>query len=379
MRGLARGFVGLAAALFGRRRFRVMIVLCLGTAWLSMEVYRDLVVRDVAVAVVDRDNSSLSRTLRTFLSAPREIRLVSPEIASVEEAERLLTRGEIGAVVLIPSGFSREVKHGRQARLVVAIDMSNLLVGKNVSKAIAKASAALSAGVQLTLVKKLGERKERALSRVLPVALTENLSFNPASNYGIYVIPGLLFFLQHILVLVLAATVYADPKGPASLPERLGALAAIFFFSVALGLLLLYGFLLRVEIAPASGFLAVLVPLMLFVAVDLALAAAIARLVPHRLVALEATVLVAMLSLMFSGLTWPLDMFPEPLREVARFIPFTPFAQSTRLFLHYDVELSDLREPLLLLGLQAAVFVGAAALGTALRAAWAAIRQRRAA
>jgi ABC-2 type transport system permease protein len=355
-RAFAHGFTGGARRLVTGRRYRVMTVLLLVGAWLSMDVYRDLVVRGAPVAVLDLDNSALSRTLRTFVAAAPELAVTGLPVASLDDAARRLRRGEVAAVVVIPAGLSRDLKRGRRVEVLVAADMSNILVGRNVTKAVAKAVGTTAAGAQLTLVRKLGEPKAHALARVVPITVADAPSFNAGLSYGVYVVPGLLCFLLHIYVLILGASVYAEPDAPAAAAARLGRHALLLVLGVALGLVLVYAFLPWVGIHPAAGPGAMALLLALLVAVDLLMAAAVAAVVPSRLLALEVTVLVAMLSMMLAGLTWPLDAFPAPLRGLALLIPFTPFSQALRSLLGDGAGAAALGGPLRLLGLQALVF-----------------------
>jgi ABC-2 type transport system permease protein len=70
--------------------------------------------------------------------------------------------------------------------------------------------------------------------------------------------------------------------------------------------------------------------------------AAIYQLIHTPFLVVEVVLVFGMLSLMFSGVTWPTDMFPKPLALVAYYNPFTPFAQAFQIFLHFPVTLKEL-------------------------------------
>ena len=357
-------------------RHLIMLVLLLGSSWITLDVYRDCVVKDLPVAVVDLDNSKISRTIREFLGAERDLSVDAGEgPASADEAQEALEQGRVKAVITIPEGLSRDVKRGRRAQVLLTVDGSNVLVGKNVFKAVSKAVGTVAAGAQLTLVSKLGERRERAMARVVPVAVAESLSFNPAVNYVTYVAPGLVFFFLHVYALLLASSVFL-PGGPTRPAGRAGALVTSFALTLGVGALLAWGFLPHVTVVPQSPPALVLAALAAFLAVDGLLAWAIAMAVPTPMAGLQLTVVVGMLSLMLSGITWPLDMFPPPLAAFARVIPFTPFARGFQVFLHHPVGFAEVSPMFRALGLQAGAFAAVALAGRGVRRAAGAVRGR---
>ena len=66
--------------------------------------YGKEVVREVSIAVVDEDHSSMSRTLVDGLRSGPDT-FVAYEPTSVEEAKELFYRGKVFGIVVIPRGF----------------------------------------------------------------------------------------------------------------------------------------------------------------------------------------------------------------------------------------------------------------------------------
>lgn len=372
MHRFARGFADQLRRLLGTWHYRAMMALLLVGAWLAMDVYTLQVVTDLPVAIVDFDHSALSRTLLTYIDATREVEVVGGQVRSVAEAKRMLVEGEIAGLVLIPSSLSRDVKTGRPARLLVGVDMSNILVGKNVYKAISQSVATVSAGIQITVLRKHGETAERALASVVPIPVAEDVPFNPATNYSVYIVPGLLFFLLHIFVLLLACSVFRKEHWPGSIPGAIGALSAIFVVGLLLGLGVYYVYLPHVDIVSKSGWTIMVASLAAFLLAAVVLVASIHALIPKPFLALELTTVIGMLSLMFSGITWPTDMFPEAIARFSYFVPFTPFAQAFQRFLHHSLTWADLRGEFTQFGVQIVTFAGLILFGLALRAVLAA-------
>lgn len=372
---LFRGIGAQVRLLLATPRYLVMLALLLGGAWVSADVYRDRVVLDAPIAVIDEDGSHLSRTIRLFLGASREVRVIDGSVAGDRED---LTSGRVAAVVRIPADLSSRIKRGRPADVVLTVDGSNILVARNIMKAVAKAVGTVAAGVELTVLGRLGVSGDRAMATVMPLVLVEDTTWNPAANYTVYLVPGLLFFLLHVYALTIVSSVFL-PGGPQGGARRTGAVLVCALAAFAIGLLFLYVVLPRTGVGPSSPPGVVVPVLLAFLGADVLMALAIALVVPRPLSALQVTIIVAMLSLMLSGITWPLDRFPPLLAAAGEAIPFTPFITSAQAFLHRPTALADIREGLASLGTQAAVFGLIAAVAAAARHAIGAVRARRAA
>lgn len=374
--GLGTGAWEQSRRLFVVRRFRLMTLMLLAVAWLGMDIYANLIVQRIPVAVVDLDGSHVSRTLRTYLQSARDLRVVDEPVGSLQQAEGMLVDGRVSAIVLMPSDLSANLKRGRKGEVVVAVDGSNILTGRNAYKAVAKAVGTVGAGVQLSVAGKLGARGDEQLARVVPIAIEDNPSFNPATNYAVYLSPALVFFLLHVWILLMAASMFLPGQGPSGASQTLGAAASVWAIGTLLGMLFLYGLLPRQHLWPAASPAVMIAMIACWVAADVTMASAFMVFVPSKLLGLELTVLLGMLSLMLSGLTWPSDMFPAHLRTVADAVPFTPFARGLRTALQQPVGLADLHSRFASLATQSAMFCAMIAVGASLRALAARLRRR---
>lgn len=328
--------------LLTHRRYQIMIGFLLVMSWLAMEVYHPMVIAGLPVAIIDHDNSKISRTVRQYIMANREVRLVETSLATLSEAEELLVSGELAGVVYIPADFSARIKKGQRGSVVVSVDMSNIVIGKNLYKAVSRTLSTVAVGIQMTVVKKMGEQKGQAMARALPIAVNEFSNFNPGGNYGVYVQTGLIFFFLHVFMLILCVTLFLPPFKPATTAELVGGLAANYLVSLLLGLVFFYVYLPYENLPPESHFGVVLANLAVFLLLDILMAVGFNQLLPWPMVAFEVTIVVGMMSLMICGVTWPTDTFPPLIAFLARLIPFTPFMVGIRMFMHYPIGLSEM-------------------------------------
>jgi ABC-2 type transport system permease protein len=346
-----------------RQRNRLMLLLFLGATVVSVTTYRQGAMRELPAAVYDADGTALSRTLRRCIDATPELRVVTDPPPTLDEAQAALTRGDLCAVVVVPDGFTAALKRGRRAEVVVAVDLSNVLTGKTAQRTVARVLATVAAGAQVSLLERLGTPPSAALARVMPISVTEALPGNPVASYAPYAAPAFACSFVHVLTLFLACSVLwpGAPERPRA--EQLGRLGACLAVALGAALIAIYGILPLDGLWPASPAPVVLVALLALLVADLLLAAALAALFRGGLFGFQTTVILGMLSLMLSGLTWPWDAIPAPLRAVATAIPFTPFGRALRLFFPARATLGELAGPLGWMALQGAAFaavVGAA-------------------
>src|SRR5512147_2127419 len=100
MTAFTHGFTAELRLLASERRYRVMLVLFLGAALLCAETYHQRVVRDLPVAVIDLDESRLSRLARLWLEATPELTTTAVTPGSIDEARADLVAGRIAGVVV---------------------------------------------------------------------------------------------------------------------------------------------------------------------------------------------------------------------------------------------------------------------------------------
>jgi ABC-2 type transport system permease protein len=256
--------------------------------------------------------------------------------------------------VVIPNGFSANVKRGDKTRLVVAVDMSNILIGKTVRAAVGRVVATLNVGTELTVQKKLGVSRTQAETRSYPIVVEDNQLFNPATNYAEYLIPVVLYFMLHIYVTVLLAGTFLEEK--LSFLERVGQLLTTGVWALILGALT-WLYLPWAQVTVASGFWLGQLAFLAYLVAQTAFIVAIFTLYRGSKTGFQTILFLSMLGLMLSGVTWPTYAFPEALARLSELLPFTHLARLIRLTVHYQSQLPDVSGSLKSLGGLTCVFV----------------------
>ena len=112
--------------------FAVLVVALFVYAALYPQPYLAEVLRDVPIAVVDRDGSTSSRELVRRIDATDSV-LVAEAVPDMVTAERAVYARLVYGIVLIPTDFERDLLHGRPSPVALYSDASYFLMNAAVS------------------------------------------------------------------------------------------------------------------------------------------------------------------------------------------------------------------------------------------------------
>ncbi|MGX5652847.1 ABC transporter permease [Hydrogenophaga borbori] len=290
------------------------------------------------IGVVDQDHSAMSRQLVRFLDATPGLR-VARQLPDPHAAGGALTRGELHAVVLIPSGFSREVKLGRAAQLTL---LHNAQLGTHsglIQRDVRTVVGTLSAGVEMAARQKRGEPARGVRVAMEPIKADMVTLFNPSLNYEQFLAAALIPALLHILAMTAGAwavgrelrdgTVWSwlgvAPSPAATAGALLGKLAPAWLLLLGVasaGLLWLTG---GRGWHPAGHLSWVWLALAALLALSIGLGALVASATASLRTALSATGLITAPAFAFSGVGFPLQSMPAGARAWAEALPYTHY------------------------------------------------------
>ena len=209
-----RFFSGVIAAarreverLASNREYRaVALWLPLGVILFFGAFFSKEVVGALPVAVVDEDNTSLSRKLVQMIRATPQTALVE-EVPDVMTARSMLFGGDVVGVVEIANGFSKHLLSGGSAEVIYYDSGTNISTSSLSSKGVQTAVTSFGAGVAMQRAKAQGATADEALAEVMPIAFTSYGLFNPWLNYAYYVAP--CFLAMVLIIAAMLSTIYA--------------------------------------------------------------------------------------------------------------------------------------------------------------------------
>jgi ABC-2 type transport system permease protein len=331
--------------------------------------YKNNVVRDIPVTVVDLDHTQSSRQLVKMLGATKELR-VAQEVGSLHEAKQLFWDGNSKGVILVPEGFEKDLSGGIQTSVSVYCDASYFLIYKETLTGTIQATGTLSAGVEIKRLMAAGGGEEMAMQQRDPMPAKFYNLYNPAGSYCSYVMPGMiLIILQQTLLIGIGMIGGAGKERRNNQLVQPGIRVKQGMFSVIFGKGLAYFVVYLVNTAYALVYLPkwfgfpdkgsfddvciLLVPF-LFSAIFLGLT--ISMLFRRREHSIMTFVFISPIVFFLSGLSWPLTSIPRLLHLLSLVFPSTSMIPAFLRIRTMGVSISDVRPELLFLSIQMIVY-----------------------
>jgi ABC-2 type transport system permease protein len=329
----------------------VILILPVTTFLIFIAMFIHGVPRDLPVAVMDGDNTALSRKLVRMIDELPSIQ-VKYRATSLEEGKRLMLQGNIFACVVIPRNFEHDVYRQLAPKVYNYYNNQYLLVGGTINKDIYTAVRTLSVGVNISTRLKKGEMLAQAKVNAQPVELQAHILFNPYTNYMYYLVSSLLPNMLHIFILfsaIYCIGIELKEKTAGSLMEMAGgsvvkALAGKFipYFAIfsLLGLFmnsLLFGYL---GVPLKGSFPVLMLGTILMILAYQAVGVVFVTVVANLRMALMGASFYASTAYTFIGMTFPIIAFPLPARIWAECLPLTHFM---RIFIDQGIMGSPVR------------------------------------
>ena len=168
-------------------------------------LFRSGVPHDMPVAVLDQDNTPLSRQLVRMIDATPSAK-VAYRIAGMDEGERMMKEGTIDAIVFIPRDLEKNVYSNTQTGVVAYINDLNLAKNGMLNKDIQTTVTTFSSGIQIQTLMKKGLSEKEAYEQMMPIYFEKHVLFNPYVNYTYYLLP--VFLPVMLLIFTLISTVF---------------------------------------------------------------------------------------------------------------------------------------------------------------------------
>ncbi len=316
--------------LFFYSLFPLIIFLCFSI------VYKNEIIREIPVAIIDEDKSDLSRTIIQYIESSPSMKIISFCNTQDEVKEEFL-RGKIHGAFYFPSELSRNIKSGKQSDVIMFIDASNLLISNSLLNDGTKILKTVNAGILLKKFKSNGMTEKQAMNLVNPIKVESNILYNPNYSYITYLIPGLTTFTLMMIVMMGAVPIInhkiteSDFSYELSLTNKkifpiiIGKSIPHLLFHFA-NALILVGIIFPIfNISIKSSPFILIIYLFYFIIISFSFGLMLSSLIPKRSFATEVALFIQTPAFIYSGLTYPLWAMPQIHQTIARLIPFTYF------------------------------------------------------
>jgi ABC-2 type transport system permease protein len=166
--------------------------------------YLNQILRKLPVAVVDADQSELSRRIVETLDASGAVSIVA-RVRTLAEARATMDRGDAFAAINIPPSTERDVLKGITAHIPVYADATYLFLFRSLSSGITAAINTLSSGLAAGGARTEGSLVKATLAAASPADVLLQPIFNPVGGFGSYVVPAAFVLILQQTLLVGAA------------------------------------------------------------------------------------------------------------------------------------------------------------------------------
>ncbi|MGZ8366094.1 MAG: ABC transporter permease [Nitrospira sp.] len=273
---------------------------------------------------------------RTFLHAIRNSRYFEfvRDVATEQEAEEVLARGEAQFVVNIPPNFSRDVLRGERPAILVEADATDPAATSN-------AIGALRQLVTTALTRDLTGSLAYLAGTDSPIDLHIHARYNPEGITQYNIVPGLMGVVLTMTMVMITGLAITRERERGTMENLLAMPTRPF--EVMLGKVLPYilvGYIQVVLIllashllfnVPVYGNISVLfVSALIFIVANLAMGITFSTLAQNQLQAVQLSFFFFLPSLLLSGFMFPFRGMPQWVQSIGEVLPLTHFLRIVR-------------------------------------------------
>lgn len=289
--------------------------------------------RMLPTAVVSADNSMFSRSIVSALQNSDYFRIVAQPLTEAA-ADRLMARGEVQFVVLIPVDFGRKIVRGERPAMLIEADATDPV-------ATANAVAAISRLEQTALQHDLVGPLARLATQPPPFEVRVHNRYNPEGVTEFNIVPGLIGTILTMTLVMMTAiamtrerergtmeSLLATPARP--LEVMLGKIAPYIVIGyIQVGMILAAASILFN--VPMLGSLVLLsLSLLIFIAANLAVGFTFSTLAQSQMQAMQMGVFYFLPSILLSGFLFPFRGMPEWAQAIGELLPLTHMLRIVR-------------------------------------------------
>jgi ABC-2 type transport system permease protein len=296
-------------------------------------------VDDIALAVLDDDNSPASRELVQSLEAAGYFHVVE-RLERYGDVERILAAGNARAALVIQPDFGEALAAGRRPGVQLLVDASDAN------------TATIALGFADAILSRYGGGPAREIRP--PLEVRSRVWYNPALESRNMIVPGLIAVIMSIIAALLTALTIAREWERGTMEQL--ASTPVGRFEVVFGKLLPYAVigLVDVLVTTVAGILLFGVPFrgnpltllvltILFLIGALGFGIFISAALRSQVLATQAAMIASFLpALLLSGFLFDIGSMPAGVRAVTYIVPARYFIVVTRGILLKDVDIDVL-------------------------------------
>ncbi|KPU27657.1 transporter [Caloranaerobacter sp. TR13] len=293
-------------------------------------------VEDISMAVYDQDKTQESRALIEKFAQSNYF-IPNIYVNSIKKIERLIDSGDVKSAIIIPSGFSKELKRGKSPQVQLIIDGTD----PTVARTALQSGLLISKIYSIKLQQKNSKLKGMTEQILGGIDMRTRVWYNPNLETPKFTIPGLIGLIMQNITVMLTAFALVREKEKGTIEQLI--VTPVKSWELILGKMIPYiligssEFLIALFFGtywfnvPVRGNLLLLIALGFgFVICALAIGMLVSTVAKNQLQAMQMAFLFLLPSVLLSGFVFPREAMPKIIQFIGYFIPLTYFLKILR-------------------------------------------------
>lgn len=298
------------------------------------------------VAIVDEDDSYMSRNITRLCSAVPEIR-VTQVVSNTAEARDALLSKEIYGYLIIPNDFESDVKANRNTNLTLCYHYAFLSVGSEVLQGFLNVLRTIAIEPLQQSADFLGIDNETLENIASPISISAHPLYNPSLNYTSYLTFPYYWVLFQILILLNIAYSFGNEFKSGGIRECLAkangkfinvVLGKMFPYIITFSIIAIFANVLMFDVLDFnlnSNVFSIIVACILFILATCSISLFIFSIYPNLPIIISFISMFGSLGATFAGVTFPVNAMYPFFEKLSCFFPIRHFVVMTD-YLRYE-------------------------------------------
>jgi len=312
----------------------MIILLFIGPIFLTLffgGVYYNDYVKDIPIAILDEDMSSLSNLVGNYFLSNERFEITNYP-STRDELQKLIDDGEVQMGICIPKGFESKVTTYQSSQILAITDGSNIVIANNAIAQATLITQSISAGIEMKLIQGKGVTPQIAEDISLVYNIEERMLFDSKMTYMNYlIICFLAVFIQQLMLSAMGSTFIRDNEyiSNGNVVQKVLATLSSCFVGILPAVVICMFILLKLFHVPMIGNIWTVIVLTIFFVIALTgPSLLIASMTKDRVKYSQFSFMLSLPTFVSSGCVWPVDQMPKVLEIIIRaFWPVINYAK----------------------------------------------------
>lgn len=319
-------------------------------------IYFNKVETEIPVAIVDYDNTSMTRNLIKQIDASNNV-YVCKYLSSEYEAENGIINDEYHGVLIIHKNFTEEIKHGKRSNVNLILSTGRLLVLSDIGIPISQIVNTFGGKITAATLASKNVPVFQNTEYAQPIKIDFQNLYNPYLTYGDLILPPLFVIILSQLALISSAAAFAKEwaldkwKNMFLITNNtftigVSKVLAFVFLFVIWGIILLSFHIPAFDVRFMGKWFELLIVAVLGIGASTCFGLFWGTFFKHRISVFVILGFSSYPFFLLSGYAWPGQQIPEYLQYISYLLPITPFLKAVFSITQMNVSIMEIQSVL---------------------------------